>query len=109
MWLTIVGPLPYKSARAKSSAIRNPVLSYLHLCIANTFFPKKTTDHVNEGDLRMLDLTLCFILGQIRKKIEMEGDRADTSLSVVLIDNLIGFRKYATGIHQSGYGGNLCA
>jgi len=39
----------------------------------------------------------------------MEGDRADTSLSVVLIDHLIGFREYATGIHQSGYGGSLCA
>ena len=39
----------------------------------------------------------------------MEGDRADTSLSVVLINHLIRFREYATGIHQSGYGGNLCA
>ena len=89
MWLTIVGPLPYKSARAKSSAIRNPELSYLHLCIANTFFPKKTTGHVNEGELRMLDLTLCFILGHTRKQIEMEGDRSDTSLSVVCIDHFM--------------------
>jgi len=108
LWLTIAGPLPYKSARAKSSAIRSHVLRYLHLCIANAFFPKKTTGHVNEGELKMLDLTLFFILGKIMKKIEMEGDRSDTSLSVVLIDHLISFREYATGIHQSGYGGSLC-
>jgi len=80
LWLTIVSPLPYKLARAKSSALISSVLRYLHLCIANAFFPKKTTGHVNEGELKILDLTLCFILGQTRKKIEMEGDRADTSL-----------------------------
>ncbi|KAG7531272.1 hypothetical protein ISN44_Un47g000010 [Arabidopsis suecica] len=44
LWLTIAGPLPYKSSRAKSSLIRSPVL-----------------------------------------------------------------REYAAGIHQSGYGGSLCA
>ncbi|AAF63127.1 Hypothetical protein [Arabidopsis thaliana] len=109
LWLTIAGPLPYKSSRAKSSLIRSPVLRYLHLCIASAFFPKKTTGHVNEGELKLLDLTLCFILGRTRNGIEMEGDRADTSLSVVLIDHLIGFREYAAGIHQSGYGGSLCA
>jgi len=109
LWLTIAGPLPYKSSRAKSSLIRSPVLRYLHLWIASAFFPKKTTDHVNQGELKMLDLTLCFILGQTRKNIVMEGDRADTSLSVVLTDHLIGFREYATDIHQSGYGGSLCA
>ncbi|KAG7531740.1 Retrotransposon gag domain [Arabidopsis suecica] len=109
LWLTIAGPLPYKSSRAKSSLIRSPVLRYLHICIASAFFPKKTTGHVNEGELKLLDLTLCFILGHTRNGIEMEGDRADTSLSVVLIDHLIGFREYAAGIHQSGYGGSLCA
>ena len=39
----------------------------------------------------------------------MKGDRSDTSLSVVLIDHLISFLEYATGIHQSGYRGSLCA
>jgi len=84
-------------------------MRYLHLCIANVFFPKKTTGHVNEGELEMLDLTLYFILGHTRKKLDMKGDRSDTSLLVVLIDHLMTFREYATNIHQSSYEGSLCA
>ena len=66
LWLTIAGPLPYKSARAKSSAIRSHVLRYLHLCIANAFFPKKTTGH----GLKFQVMRWRFIFSEARKKKE---------------------------------------
>jgi len=75
LWLTIAGPSPYTSARLKSYAIRSHVLRYLHLCIANTFFPTKTTSHINENELGMLDLSMCFILGYTKSGLEMVGDR----------------------------------
>ena len=108
LWLTIAGPSPYTSARSKSYATRSHVLRYLHLCILNTFFPTKTTSHINENELGMLDLSLCFILGYTKSGLEMVGDRSDTSFFVVLIDHLMSYREYATRIHQSGLVGTLC-
>ena len=100
LWLTIAGPSPYTSARSKSYAIRSHVLRYLHLCIANTFFPTKTTSHINENELGMLDLSMCFILGYTKSGLEMVGDRWDTSFFVVFIDHLMSYREYASQIAE---------
>jgi len=38
----------------------------------------------------------------------MVGDRADTSLSVVLLDHLLSYKEYAATIHRSGIRGSFC-
>ncbi|OAO90564.1 hypothetical protein AXX17_AT5G31530 [Arabidopsis thaliana] len=108
LWAKIVSPKPYSSTKSKSSAIRSPVIRYLHQCIANTLFPKKTTGFVDEGELCMLDQALVFILRETKDGRKMAVDRADTSLNVVLLDHLMSYREYATTIHRSGIRGSLC-
>jgi len=108
LWKTIAGPKPFLPTKSKSSSIRNPVIRYLHQCIANTLFPKKATGFVSEEELCMIDQSLVFILRETRDGRKMAGDRADTSLSVVLLDHLLSYKEYAAAIHSSGIHGSLC-
>jgi len=102
LWTTIVGPKPFSPTKSKSSSIRNPVIRYLHQCIANTLFPKKATAFVSEEELCMIDQSFVFILRETRDGKKMASDRADTSLSVVLLDHLLSYKEYAATIHRSG-------
>jgi len=108
LWKTIVGPKPFLPTKSKSSSIRNPVIRYLYQCIANTLFQKKATGFVSEEELCMIDQSLVFILRETRDGRKMAGDRADTSLSVVLLDHLLSYKEYAATIHHSGICGSLC-
>jgi len=108
LWKIIAGPKPYSPAKSKSSSIRNPVIRYVHQCIANTLFAKKATGFVGEEELCMIDQSLVFILRETTDGRKMAGDRADTSLSVVLLDHLLSYREYAATIHRSGIRGSLC-
>ncbi|KAG7627160.1 hypothetical protein ISN45_At03g034040 [Arabidopsis thaliana x Arabidopsis arenosa] len=108
LWKTIAGPKSFSSTKSKSSSICNPVIRYLHQCIANTLFPKKATGFVSEEELCMIYQSLVFILRETKDWRKMAGDRADTSLSVVLLDHLLSFKEYAATIHRSGIRGSLC-
>jgi len=55
----------------------------------------------------MIDQSLVFILRETKDGRKMAGDRADTSLSVVLLDHLFCYKEYATTIHRSGIRGSL--
>jgi len=108
LWKTIAGPKPFLLTKSKSSSICNPVIRYLHQCIASTLFPKKATRFVSEEELCMIDQSLVFILRETRDGRKMAGDRADTALSVVLLDHLLSYKEYAAAIHRSGICGSLC-
>ena len=56
----------------------------------------------------MIDQSLVFILRETKDGRKMDGDRADTSLSVVLLDHLLSYMEYAATIHRSGIRGSLC-
>jgi len=56
----------------------------------------------------MIYQSLVFILRETRDGRKMAGDRADTSLSVVLLDHLLSYKEYAATIHRSGICGSLC-
>ncbi|CAB81126.1 putative transposon protein [Arabidopsis thaliana] len=108
LWKTIAGPKPFSPTKSKSSSIGNPVIRYLHQCIANILFPKKATGFVSEKELCMIEQSLVFILRETKDGRKMAGDRADTSLSVVLLDHLLSYKEYAATIHRSGIRGSLC-
>ncbi|CAA7030800.1 unnamed protein product [Microthlaspi erraticum] len=42
--------------RSKAAQIRSPVLRYVHKALANTFFARKATGTINEGELKFLDM-----------------------------------------------------
>jgi len=71
-------------------------------CIANTLFPKKATGFVGEEELCMIDQSLVFILSETKDGRKMAGDRADTSLSVVLLDHLLSYKEYVATIQVQG-------
>jgi len=56
----------------------------------------------------MIDQSLVFILKETKDGRKMAGDRANTLLSVVLLDHLLSYREYAATIHRSGIRGSLC-
>jgi len=56
----------------------------------------------------MIEQSLVFILRETKDGRKMAGDRADTSLSVVLLDHLLSYKEYAATIHRSGIRGSLC-
>ncbi|CAA7048869.1 unnamed protein product [Microthlaspi erraticum] len=41
---------------SKAAQIRSPVLRYVHKALANTFFARKATGTINEGELKFLDM-----------------------------------------------------
>jgi len=55
----------------------------------------------------MIDQSLVFILKETKDRRKMAGDRADTSLIVVLFDHLLSYKEYAATIHRSGIRGSL--
>ncbi|CAA7023849.1 unnamed protein product [Microthlaspi erraticum] len=61
VWTTIVEGV-YSSSRSKNAQIRSPVLRYVHKALANTFFARKATCKITEGELQLLDMGIKPIL-----------------------------------------------
>lgn len=104
-WQTIADDNAYTSSRSKSAQIRSPVVRYLHKCIASTMFARKTTGNVNEGELKMMDLVLKPIIDHTRDGRTMLGDKAEGSLTYVLLDQLMYYREWAVrmeGLNSAG-------
>ncbi|CAA7021240.1 unnamed protein product [Microthlaspi erraticum] len=53
VWATIADGV-YSSSRSKAAQIRSPVLRYVHKALANTFFARKATGTINEGNSSFL-------------------------------------------------------
>lgn len=92
LWRTIGGKTEYSSSRSKSAHIRNPAIQYAHKAIASTFFARKVTWDINEGELQMIDIVLRIILDFTRDGRVIHGDILDTRLSIALLDQLLYYR-----------------
>ncbi|KAG7599392.1 hypothetical protein ISN44_As06g035760 [Arabidopsis suecica] len=107
LWKTIAGPEEFIPSRSKSSAIRSPMVRYLHQSIASMFFAKKITGTMSEGELQLLDLALIFLLGNTRDGARRVGDRGNASLVAVFLDHLLGYKEYAASMQWTGRKGSL--
>ena len=106
-WNTIAAPGDFHSSRCKSSSIRSPVLRYFHQCIAHTFYAKKVTGPINDSELQMMDEALKSVLRKTKNGRVMEGDRANTSLTVLFLDYLMGLKDYAAQLHKMKRKGSI--
>ncbi|CAA7046344.1 unnamed protein product [Microthlaspi erraticum] len=53
-------------------------LRYVHKALANTFFARKATGTINEGELKFLDMGIKPILSRTSDGKRIRGDRSDT-------------------------------
>ncbi|CAA7047657.1 unnamed protein product [Microthlaspi erraticum] len=80
VWTTIA-EAGYSSSWSKASQIRSPVLRYVHKALANTFFARKATGTINEGELKLLDMGIKPIISRTRvgRRSEETGHTQETS------------------------------
>ncbi|CAA7043532.1 unnamed protein product [Microthlaspi erraticum] len=55
-------------------------LRYVHKALANTFFARKATGTINEGELKLLDMGIKPIISRTRMGRGSEGDRSHREL-----------------------------
>ncbi|CAA7033790.1 unnamed protein product [Microthlaspi erraticum] len=72
VWATIADGV-YSSSRSKAAQIRSPVLRYVHKALANTFFARKATGTINEGELKFLDMGIKPILSRTSDGKRIKG------------------------------------
>ncbi|CAA7033515.1 unnamed protein product [Microthlaspi erraticum] len=65
VWATIAEE-GYSSSRSKAAQIRSPVLRYVHKALANTFFARKATGTINEGEVKLLTMGIKPIISRTR-------------------------------------------
>ncbi|CAA7046750.1 unnamed protein product [Microthlaspi erraticum] len=65
VWATIAEE-GYSSSRSKAAQIRSPVLEICHKALANTFFARKATGTINEGEVKLLDMGIKPIISRTR-------------------------------------------
>ncbi|CAA7013027.1 unnamed protein product [Microthlaspi erraticum] len=53
-----------------------PCLRYVHKALANTFFARKATGTINEGEVKLLDMGIKPIISRTRDGKKIRGDRA---------------------------------
>ncbi|CAA7057265.1 unnamed protein product [Microthlaspi erraticum] len=63
VWATIAEE-GFSSSRSKAAQIRSPVLRYVHKALANTFFARKATGTINEGEVKLLDMGIKPIISR---------------------------------------------
>ncbi|CAA7045085.1 unnamed protein product [Microthlaspi erraticum] len=64
---------------------RSPVLRYVHKALANTFFARKATGTINEGEVKLLDMGIKPIISRTRMGRGSEGDRYTGNLCLFQI------------------------
>ncbi|CAA7021495.1 unnamed protein product [Microthlaspi erraticum] len=60
---------------SKAAQIRSPVLRYVHKALANTFFARKATGTINEGEVKLLDMGIKPIISRTKDGKKIRGDR----------------------------------
>ncbi|CAA7036889.1 unnamed protein product [Microthlaspi erraticum] len=102
VWATIADGV-YSSSRSKAAQIRSPVLRYVHKALANTFFARKATGTINEGELKFLDMGIKPILSRTSDGKRIRGDRSDTGNLMPFLDHLLTYKITAYNTrHQRG-------
>ncbi|CAA7041508.1 unnamed protein product [Microthlaspi erraticum] len=82
--------------RSKAAQIRSPVLRYVHKALANTFFARKATGTINEGELKFLDMGIKPILSRTSDGKRIRGDRSDTGNLMPFLDHLLTYKTQPT-------------
>ncbi|CAA7016484.1 unnamed protein product [Microthlaspi erraticum] len=75
VWATIAEE-GFSSSRSKAAHIRSHVLRYVHKALANTFFARKATWTINEGEVKLLDMGIKPIISRTMDGKNVRGDRA---------------------------------
>ncbi|CAA7047640.1 unnamed protein product [Microthlaspi erraticum] len=102
VWATIADGV-YSSSRSKAAQIRSPVLRYVHKALANTFFARKATGTINEGELKFLDMGIKPLLSRTSDGKRIRGDRSDTWNLMPFLDHLLTYKITAYNTrHQRG-------
>ncbi|CAA7045421.1 unnamed protein product [Microthlaspi erraticum] len=87
----------------KAAQIRSPVLRYVHKALANTFFARKATGTINEGELKFLDMGIKPLLSRTSDGKRIRGDRSDTGNLMPFLDHLLTYKITAYNTrHQRG-------
>ncbi|CAA7031573.1 unnamed protein product [Microthlaspi erraticum] len=94
VWATIAEG-EYSSSRSKAAQIRSPVLRYVHKALANTFFARKATDTINEGEFKLLDMGIKPILSHTSDGRRIKGDRSNTGNLMPFLDHLLTYKTTA--------------
>ncbi|CAA7054749.1 unnamed protein product [Microthlaspi erraticum] len=102
VWATIADGV-YSSSRSKAAQIRSPVLRYVHKALANTFFARKATGTINEGEVKLLDMGIKPIISRTRNGKKIRGDRAHAGNLMPLLEQLQAYKVTAYNTrHQRG-------
>ncbi|CAA7028466.1 unnamed protein product [Microthlaspi erraticum] len=72
VWATIAER--YSSSRSKA-AHQEPCARYVHKALANTFFARKATGTINEGEVKLLDMGIKPIISRTKDGKKIRGDR----------------------------------
>ncbi|CAA7046744.1 unnamed protein product [Microthlaspi erraticum] len=83
------------SSRSKAAQIRSPVLRYVHKVFANTFFARKATGTINEGEVKLLDMGIKPIISRTRDGKKIRGDRAHAGNFMPLLEQLLSYKVTA--------------
>ncbi|CAA7032625.1 unnamed protein product [Microthlaspi erraticum] len=75
--------------------IRSPVLRYVHKALANTFFARKATGTINEGEVKLLDMGIKPIISRTRDGKKIRGDRAHAGNLMPLLEQLQAYKVTA--------------
>ncbi|CAA7032436.1 unnamed protein product [Microthlaspi erraticum] len=102
IWATIA-EVGYSSSRSKTAQIRSPVLRYVHKALAHTFYARKATGTINEGELKLLDMGIKPILSHTSDGKRIRGDRSNTGNLMPFLDHLLTYKTTAYNTrHQQG-------
>ncbi|CAA7021728.1 unnamed protein product [Microthlaspi erraticum] len=74
VWATIAEG-EFSSLRSKAAQIKSLVLRYVHKALANTFFARKATGTINEGEVKLLDMGIKPIISRTRDRKKLRGRR----------------------------------
>ncbi|CAA7031632.1 unnamed protein product [Microthlaspi erraticum] len=80
---------------SKAPQIRSPVLRYVHKALANTFFARKATGTINEGELKLLDMGIQPILSYTSDERKIRGDTSYTGNLMPFLDRLLTYKTTA--------------
>lgn len=106
LWQAIAGPESYSSSRAKSAQFRNPAVRYMHRVLACTFYARHATGTVNDRELQLIDKALQPLL-RLNDGSVLQGDLANASLTLLLLDQFLFYREWALKLHRNGTQGTL--
>ncbi|CAA7059688.1 unnamed protein product [Microthlaspi erraticum] len=71
----------------------SPVLRYVHKALANTFFARKATGTINEGEVKLLDMGIKPIISRTRDGKKIRGDRAHAGNLMPLLEQLQAYKQ----------------